>query len=89
MQSSSSLQSIPKGSTVTVHSTFIGSPEPDTVEWYQNETLLISGDSTLSFLTLRDVQESSVVQCRVANQHGSGLGSVFLCVDPQQGIGCG
>lgn len=88
MQSSNSLQSIPRGSAVTVHCTFNGRPEPDMVEWYRNGTLLDSGIMTsggVTVLTLQDIEESSVIQCRVSNQHGSGLKSVFLCVDPQQG----
>jgi hypothetical protein len=92
MQSNKSLQSIPRGSTVTLYCAFIAKPVPDKVEWYRNETLLSSGVSTsgmTTVLTLEDFQESGVIQCRVANQHGSGLASVFLCLEPEQGRGWG
>lgn len=87
MESSDISRLVPRGSSVTIHCQFNGRPfpSPDQVEWYRDGLQVGSASTSdnTSSLRVANLQLSSVYQCRVSNEHGSGLASVFLCVEQE------
>lgn len=72
---------------MTIHCQFDGRPFPNPaqVEWYRDGVRIDSDSISGNITSLRvtDVQQSSVYQCRVSNEHGSDLASVSLCVEQE------
>ena len=83
-----SLQSIPQGSDVTLTCHFTGVPTPSTVGWVQNGVPLTNGvftNDSVTMVTIRDFQSSSVYQCHVENKYGHDIETVFLCLEVAEG----